>query len=409
MRRIKAFFAAIIALSFVSCANDIETKETETETTAEVSSEHQNKVMKDDWRNITPSGEHDVSVLFVNVGKADSIIVDIDGSYYMIDTGTSESVPYTFAALEALGVDKLSGVFITHPDRDHVGGYSYIRDKYEVECVYSSSICGDMYVIEGAAVKDTLVKLDPGEVVSAGDGVYFEVLGPIKYNADDDNNNSLVLRLRVNGVTVLFAGDMKKEEEKSLLNAGIDFKCDVLKVGHHGRKDATSEKFIESAQPEYAVISTSTEEEERSANENVIEALEKNNCQVYITEDYDLGIMMKIEEDGRIIFDNFKTSASAEKIKIDSVSKSTQTLMLKNKAGYDVDLTGWYVTSSRGGEVFCFPEGSVIKAGGTLALACKGSDGDIIWNETNVWHDSKDDTASLIDKYGNLVDTKESK
>ena len=409
MRRIKAFFAAIIALSFVSCANDIETKETETETTAEVSSEHQNKVMKDDWRNITPSGEHDVSVLFVNVGKADSIIVDIDGSYYMIDTGTSESVPYTFAALEALGVDKLSGVFITHPDRDHVGGYSYIRDKYEVECVYSSSICGDMYVIEGAAVKDTLVKLDPGEVVSAGNGVYFEVLGPVKYNADDDNNNSLVLRLRVNGVTVLFAGDMKKEEEKSLLNAGIDFKCDVLKVGHHGRKDATSEKFIESAQPEYAVISTSTEEEERSANENVIEALEKNNCEVYITEDYDLGIMMKIEEDGRIIFDNFGTSASAEKIKIDSVSKSTHTLTLKNKAGYDVDLSGWYVTSSRGGEVFCFPKGTVIKAGETLTLACKGSDGDIIWNETNVWHDSKDDTASLIDKYGNLVDTKESK
>ena len=409
MRRIKAFFAAIIALSFVSCANDIETKETETETTAEVSSEHQNKVMKDDWRNITPSGEHDVSVLFVNVGKADSIIVDIDGSFYMIDTGTSESVPYTFAALEALGVDKLSGVFITHPDRDHVGGYSYIRDKYEVECVYSSSICGDMYVIEGAAVKDTLVKLDPGEVVSAGDGVYFEVLGPIKYNADDDNNNSLVLRLRVNGVTVLFAGDMKKEEEKSLLNAGIDFKCDVLKVGHHGRKDATSEKFIESAQPEYAVISTSTEEEERSANENVIEALEKNNCEVYITEDYDLGIMMKIEEDGRIIFDNFKTAASAEKIKIDSVSKSTQILMLKNKAGYDVDLSGWYVTSSRGGEVFCFPKGTVIKVGETLTLACKGSDGDIIWNETNVWHDSKDDTASLIDNYGNLVDTKESK
>ena len=365
--------------------------------------------MKDDWRNITPSGEHDVSVLFVNVGKADSIIVDIDGSYYMIDTGTSESVPYTFAALEALGVDKLSGVFITHPDRDHVGGYSYIRDKYEVECVYSSSICGDMYVIEGAAVKDTLVKLDPGEVVSAGDGVYFEVLGPIKYNADDDNNNSLVLRLRVNGVTVLFAGDMKKEEERSLLNVGIDFKCDVLKVGHHGRKDATSEKFIESAQPEYAVISTSTEEEERSANENVIEALEKNNCEVYITEDYDLGIMMKIEEDGRIIFDNFGTSASAEKIKIDSVSKSTQTLTLKNKAGYDVDLSGWYVTSSRGGEVFCLPKGTVIKVGETLTLACKGSDGDIIWNETNVCHDSKDDTASLIDNYGNLVDTKESK
>ena len=83
--------------------------------------------------------------------------------------------------------------------------------------------------------------------------------------------------------------------------------------------------------------------------------------------------------------------------------------MLKNKAGYDVDLSGWYVTSSRGGEVFCFSKGTVIKAGETLTLACKGSDGDIIWNETNVWHDSKDDTASLIDNYGNLVDTKESK
>lgn len=408
MKYISIIIALMFSLLLFSCSGETqenaESASTDTDVIAEVKSEHQDKTVKDDWKSIQTYGEHDVSILFVNVGKADSIIIDIDGNYYMIDTGTSESIPYTLAALDSLGVECLEGVFLTHPDRDHIGGYTYIHEAYEIKHAYSSSICGDMYVLERAAVDDNLVKLDPGEVVEAAEGVYFEVLGPIKYNSTDDNNNSLVLRLTVNGVTILFAGDMKDDEEKTLLKSEMGVKCDILKIGHHGRKDATSEEFIEAAQPSYAVISTSTDEEERSANKKVLELLENNNCEVLVTEDYDLGILLTIERDGNIKFENYKTESAGADIRIKSVSKDSQTVVLKNKDDYDVDISGWFITSDRGGEVYCFPEGTVIKKGELLTLACKGYDGDIIWNETNVWHESKDDTAYLIDKYGNLID-----
>lgn len=365
----------------------------------------------DEYKNIEIGGEHEFRILFVNVGKADSIIIEIDGLYYMIDTGTSESVPYTIAALNSLGVERIEGIFLTHPDRDHVGGYSYIRERYEVGGVYCSSICGDMYVIEGITKKDSLVKLDPGAAVKAAEGVYFEVLGPIKYNSLDDNDNSLVLKLTVNGVTALFAGDMKFDEESTLLDAGMDLDCDILKVGYHGRKDSTSSEFLSKATPKYSVISTSQEEESDTAHISVVTLLENSGSEVYVTEDYGLGIMFEVSASGEITCENYETAAESEKIKISSVSKTDQTVTMTNKTDGDIDISGWFIVSSRGGEVFCFPEGTVISAGSEFILACNDYEGksDIVWNESKVWNEDKSDKASLIDTYGNLVDDKKSK
>lgn len=407
MKKRIALMLSAIFLALTSC----ETEQTEIKPAEsaqpEIKEEHMSREYHDDWKSIEPSGKHSVDIMFINVGKADSIVLNIDGGFYMIDTGTSESVPYTLAAMESFGVTELDGVFITHPDRDHVGGYTAIRSEYEVGTVYSSAICGDMYVIEGAAVNDTHVKLEPGEVVELADGVYFEVLGPYEYNSEDDNNNSLVMRLRVNGVSVLFAGDMKEEEEASLLSAGVLTECDVLKVGHHGRKDATSEEFLDAVQPKYAVISTSVKEADNTANRKVLVRLKHCGCEdVYVTEDYDLALVLNISEEGEIKFDNLETSHDGEKIKISAVSKKEQTVVLENNNSYDVDLSGWYLTSDRGGEILRLPDGTTIKSGKTLKISCKGGDGDVIWNESSVWHKSKDDKASIIDCYGNLIDEK---
>ncbi|MGN1409310.1 MAG: MBL fold metallo-hydrolase [Eubacteriales bacterium] len=413
MKKIISGILLLTALIFslVSCQGEENpNNKADTENTSAAEG-RQDREVCDDWKNIEITGEHELNVLFVNVGKADSIIIKLDGRYYMIDTGTSESVPYTLAALDSMGVEKIECVFLTHPDRDHVGGYSYIRERYEVGTVYSSTICGDMYVIEGTAAGDTLVKLDPGEVVSASDGVYFEVLSPIKYNPLDDNDNSLVLRLTVNGVTFLFAGDMKFDEEKTLLNSEMGVECDVLKVGYHGRKDATSIDFLDSAKPKYAVISTSTEEDKDTAHESVLGMLDGIGCEYYITEDFDLGIMMSVSPDGVISVENYETGSVGADIKIDSVSKENQTVTLTNKTGADIDISGWFIVSDRGGEVYCFPERSVVKSGDDFILACKDYNGeaDVIWNESKVWHETKSDRASLIDKWGNLIDDKKSK
>ncbi len=393
-----------------SCAKDGGKAETEE---TEVPSNMADYEIHDDYKNIVYSeAEHDVRVMFVNVGKADSIIIEIDGKLFMIDTGTSESIPYTYAALDLFEEESIAGLFITHPDRDHIGGYDYIREKMTVENAYAPAICKDMYVIDKAAKDDNLVKLEPGQVVEAGDGVWFEALGPIRYNPFDDNDNSLVLKLVVNGKSLLFCGDMKEQEEKNLIDAGFELDCDVLKVGYHGRDDASSADFVKAVSPEYAVISTSRKDEKDTADEAVISRLEDVGSEVYVTEDCGLGLMMEIKPDGiSVISTAAAQSADCEGLKIEGVSKSEQTVTLINEGKSDADISGWWITSDRGGEIYRFPDGTVVGAGESLVLVCRGSDveGDLVWGDSKVWHESKSDRAALIDSHGNLIDTKKSK
>ena len=54
-----------------------------------------------------------------------------------------------------------------------------------------------------------------------------------------------------------FTGDASKPEEKDLLSAGAldHVKADVLKVGHHGSRESSTDDFLYAINPKYAVIS----------------------------------------------------------------------------------------------------------------------------------------------------------
>ena len=48
---------------------------------------------------------------------------------------------------------------------------------------------------------------------------------------------------------------MEEYAEKQLVEAGVDLKADVLKVGHHGSATSTSYRFLREVAPTYGVIS----------------------------------------------------------------------------------------------------------------------------------------------------------
>jgi beta-lactamase superfamily II metal-dependent hydrolase len=87
----------------------------------------------------------------------------------------------------------------------------------------------------------------------------FNPVQPLEFTSgNDDNNendNSVVVKLQVCNVSFLFTGDAGAEAEQSMLNAGLDLKSDVLKVGHHGSRTATTQAFLDSVAPSYAIIS----------------------------------------------------------------------------------------------------------------------------------------------------------
>jgi competence protein ComEC len=68
-------------------------------------------------------------------------------------------------------------------------------------------------------------------------GVQVDVLAPVRLfhgSRSDPNNDSVVLRVRTAGRTLLLTGDVEVEAQEAIFGAGADLRADVLKVPHHG-------------------------------------------------------------------------------------------------------------------------------------------------------------------------------
>ena len=347
-----------------------------------------------------------LSVLFINVGEADAILLRYDGKAFLIDTGDKASVPGLFGALNLFGVDRLNGVFLTHTHADHLGGLEALARHYGIDMLYSAVFSinkknGKNKIEELAReLSLPLRKLRTGERVPFSNNISFHVLGPVVFNAEDDNDNSLVLKVDAFGRSLLFVGDMQFPGEDALLRSGAELDADVLKVGNHGNPDATSEQFADAVSPWAAVISTDRLEDSDSANERVIAAL--RSAHVFITENFTCGVLVTVGADGSIRASNPKPPAALEGVSLAGINRNAQTVTVTND-GPDADISGVMILSWRGSEVFLFPKGALLQSGQSVSVSSKPG-ADYTWpDETKVWHQEKDDSAFLYDRFGNFL------
>ena len=245
----------------------------------------------------------EMSLLAINVGKADCLLLRCGASAYLIDTGTKKTADRVLTVLEASGVTRLDGIILTHTHADHAGGLKALlaAPSLTVDAVYAPAF----YLLKKEdgkhPIEKALKKADPVPVtwLRSGDTIPLDggsltVLGPIVPNEETENNNSLVLLAEGGGGTMLLTGDMEFPEEATLLQAGVLPKVDVLKIGNHGEGDATSEQFIQAVQPSLAVISTNTEEEPDTPDPRVIKLLDAWHVETVQTQDADSGLLITL-------------------------------------------------------------------------------------------------------------------
>ena len=243
-----------------------------------------------------------LSLLAINVGKADALLLRSGSTAYLIDTGTKKSYERLERVLRREGVDRLTGVLLTHTDSDHVGGLKQLlASDISVDAVYASA-----YFNKKKHPAEKALKKSDQEVhyLKAGDslpldGGTLEVLGPLEPNDAKENCNSLVLLATGGGGSMLLTGDMEFPEEQSLLSAGLIPRADVLKVGNHGEGDATSDALIAAVQPKLAVISTNTVEEPDTPDPRVLTLLSRWKVPVLQTQEAENGVRVTLLE-GRI-------------------------------------------------------------------------------------------------------------
>lgn len=252
------------------------------------------------WKNVfnlagvsdfaSESDRYDMSVHFIDVGKADSIYIKCKDKNILIDAGEKNTYDLVNEYLRRQNVKVLDLVIATHPHTDHIGGMPKVIEEFQInkllmpelkEEVIPTSRTYEKFLL---AIKNKNIAPErpiPGTSFNVGE-LIFEVLAPNK-QYDDVNNNSIVVKMTFKNTSFLFTGDAEKESENDMMNNNFNFEADVLKVGHHGSKTSTSSAFLRKVNPKYAVICVG-EDRYNLPKKITIDKLTKRNIKVFRTD-----------------------------------------------------------------------------------------------------------------------------
>lgn len=236
-----------------------------------------------------------LSVIFLNVGQGDSILISEGSQQILIDGGKDGKL-----LLEKLGKyvpfwdRKIETMIETHPDQDHIGGLIDVMGAYKVDTVLETKMQSQSQTfkkLEDEIEKNEVEKIEArkGVNVKFVSGATLEILYPVEtvtdINGSDTNMYSVVAKLTVGNDKFLLTVDLPTTEENKLLEGNIDVVAQFLKVAHHGSKYATSNAFLDAVKPTTAIISVGKENSYGHPNAEVLQRLAGHRINVLRTDE----------------------------------------------------------------------------------------------------------------------------
>jgi competence protein ComEC len=231
-----------------------------------------------------------LSVHFVDVGQADSILVQTPGGHNMlVDAGNNADADTVTSYLARQGVKKVDVLVGTHPHEDHIGAMDVVIERYPIGKIYMPKVSATTKTFKDVllAIKDKGLKVSspvPGNTIDLDPAVKVEILAPNSPRYKDLNNYSIVLKVTYGKTSFLLTGDAERESESEILAKGYNLKADLLKVGHHGSNSSTSAAFLKAVAPKFAIISVGADNKYGHPSQTTIKRLQRAGIKIYRTD-----------------------------------------------------------------------------------------------------------------------------
>ncbi|MDO5518890.1 MAG: MBL fold metallo-hydrolase [bacterium] len=238
-------------------------------------------------KETSDSSASNLEVHFIDVGQGDCILLRSDNQTMLIDAGDNNYGKGVVTYLSNLGIKKLDYLVGTHPDADHIGGLDNVISSLDIGKIYMPKKQSNTKTFEDvltAIAKKGLKVSSPkvGDTFTLG-SANISVLGPIN-TYEDNNNNSIVLKVTHGKNSFLLTGDAELEAEEDMVASGEDLSATVLKVGHHGSHSSTSRSLLDKVNPTYAVISCGVDNKYGHPHTETMTYLKRYNVTVYRTD-----------------------------------------------------------------------------------------------------------------------------
>lgn len=224
-------------------------------------------------------------VSFLDVGQGDAILLQSpDGHEALIDGGPDTVVLHRLAHELSFFDRSLDLVVATHPDADHIAGLVSVLKRYHVGSILETDNGKDTPVVTAfdAAVQNEgapITRADVGQVLKIGNAVTLRVLSPAGDESSwESNTASIVIHVEYGSTSVMLTGDAPQEIENYLVDSHPSYlPSNILKLGHHGSKTSSSERWLDAVHPEYAVVSAGIGNRYGHPHQSVMQAVFSRN------------------------------------------------------------------------------------------------------------------------------------
>ena len=254
------------------------------------------RVASDDDPLDPPDG---LRITVLDVGQGDAILLEVAEGAVLVDQGPPEAE--VAAQLDELGVDELTALVLTHPQRDHIGGAAEVLEQLDVGAVLDPLIPAasedhDAAVAMARERKVPVVAARAGRSFRVG-ALRVRILWPDGSGTpgEDPNDNAVVILVSFGAVDALLTADAEGNVTVPIRPPPVE----ILKVAHHGSADPALPQLLELTRPRVAVVSVGSRNDYGHPTPETISALAAfPGLAVYRT---DRDGRVTIETDGRRI------------------------------------------------------------------------------------------------------------